>query len=84
MSKNKPILKTKFKEKTVEELLQSSLGDDKCKASGDAVKLSGWLLEVFVLEAAERARSQAHVENTPKIDTEHLEKILPQLLLDFC
>ncbi|XP_042658625.1 centromere protein X isoform X2 [Tyto alba] len=34
-------------------------------------------------EAAARAARQAQAEDLQKVDIEHLEKVLPQLLLDF-
>nr|XP_033777151.1 centromere protein X-like [Geotrypetes seraphini] len=41
------------------------------------------MLKVFVQEAAARAARQAQSEDVPTVDLEHLEKVLPQLLLDF-
>ena len=41
------------------------------------------LIEIFVEEALQRADRQAKLESSGNIDIEHLEKILPQLLLDF-
>ncbi|XP_009322825.1 PREDICTED: centromere protein X, partial [Pygoscelis adeliae] len=34
-------------------------------------------------EAAARAARQAQAEDLEKVDIEHVEKVLPQLLLDF-
>nr|XP_009931051.1 PREDICTED: centromere protein X [Opisthocomus hoazin] len=34
-------------------------------------------------EAAARAARQAQAEGLQKVDVEHVEKVLPQLLLDF-
>uniref|UniRef100_H2Y0F9 Centromere protein X n=1 Tax=Ciona intestinalis TaxID=7719 RepID=H2Y0F9_CIOIN len=41
------------------------------------------LLSVFVAEAASRAAKQAENEDAAICEIEHVEKILPQLLLDF-
>uniref|UniRef100_A0A452ICW1 Uncharacterized protein n=1 Tax=Gopherus agassizii TaxID=38772 RepID=A0A452ICW1_9SAUR len=47
------------------------------------------LLVMFVLscmcgaEAAARSTRQAQAEDLDKVDIEHVEKVLPQLLLDF-
>ncbi|KAM8992556.1 centromere protein X [Ara ararauna] len=45
----------------------------------------GDLLPSFLppAEAAARAARQAQAEDLEKVDVEHLEKVLPQLLLDF-
>ena len=83
---NKPELKAKLKDKTIEEILKlqfSDEDDEKFRINNEAVKLMVWLLETFVLEGAERARQQASIEGFSEIDIEHFEKILPQLLLDF-
>ncbi|XP_071696267.1 protein MHF2 homolog [Rutidosis leptorrhynchoides] len=52
-------------------------------ANSHAVKLSGELLRLFVTEAVQRAATIAEVEGGNKIEATHLERILPQLLLDF-
>ncbi|PFX28901.1 centromere protein X-like [Stylophora pistillata] len=73
-----------FKLETVKKLLQQFFRDkQKTKCNGDALKLMAELLRIFVAEGAARAGQQAKVESSPTVETEHLEKILPQLLLDF-
>ncbi|KAF5177698.1 Mhf2-like protein [Thalictrum thalictroides] len=63
-------------------------------ANSNALKLSCELLRTFVvvcpqcslprgLEAVERAAAIAEAEGVHKIEATHLERILPQLLLDF-
>ncbi|RVW75167.1 Protein MHF2-like [Vitis vinifera] len=52
-------------------------------ANANALKLSCELLRVFVIEAVERAATIAEAEGVNKIEATHLERILPQLLLDF-
>ncbi|KAG6420900.1 hypothetical protein SASPL_117444 [Salvia splendens] len=52
-------------------------------ANGNALKLSCELLRVFVAEAIQRAAAIAEAEGSLKIEATHLERILPQLLLDF-
>ncbi|KAF8369844.1 hypothetical protein HHK36_015689 [Tetracentron sinense] len=52
-------------------------------ANANALKLSCELLRVFVTEAVQRAATIAEAEGTSKIEATHLERILPQLLLDF-
>ncbi|RAL41221.1 hypothetical protein DM860_010015 [Cuscuta australis] len=52
-------------------------------ANAAALKLSCELLRVFVAEAVHRAAAIAEAEGTTRIEATHLERILPQLLLDF-
>ena len=40
-------------------------------------------MRIFVLEAITRAAEQAKKEDCHEVTLEHLEKILPQFLLDF-
>ncbi|XP_027771498.1 protein MHF2 homolog isoform X2 [Solanum pennellii] len=51
-------------------------------ANANALKLSSELLRVFVA-AIQRAATIAEAEGSVKIEATHLERILPQLLLDF-
>ncbi|KAK9726701.1 hypothetical protein RND81_05G231900 [Saponaria officinalis] len=48
-----------------------------------AVKVSCELLRVFITEAIQRAATVAEAEGLTQIEGTHLERILPQLLLDF-
>ncbi|KAI4341364.1 hypothetical protein MLD38_026096 [Melastoma candidum] len=52
-------------------------------ANANALKLSAELLRLFVVEAVQRSAAIAEVEGATKIEATHLERILPQLLLDF-
>ncbi|XP_012079943.1 protein MHF2 homolog [Jatropha curcas] len=52
-------------------------------ANSNALKLSCELLRVFISEAVQRAATIAEAEGVEKIEATHLERILPQLLLDF-
>ncbi|KAK4427031.1 protein MHF2 [Sesamum alatum] len=51
--------------------------------NANPLKLSCELLRVFVTEAIQRAATIAEAEGSLKIEATHLERILPQLLLDF-
>nr|XP_033817439.1 centromere protein X [Geotrypetes seraphini] len=73
----------RFKKDTVNKLLRLHFKDEKTKVSADALQLMTEMLKVFVQEAAARAARQAQSEDVPTVDLEHLEKVLPQLLLDF-
>ncbi|XP_010872595.1 centromere protein X [Esox lucius] len=72
-----------FKKNTVSKLLLNFFKEEKTKVSSDAVLLMAEMLYVFVEEAAQRTIKQAVAEDCDKMDIEHFEKILPQLLLDF-
>ncbi|KAL1829113.1 protein MHF2 homolog [Daucus carota subsp. sativus] len=52
-------------------------------ANSSALKMSCELLRLFVTEAVQRAAAIAEAEGASKIQATHLERILPQLLLDF-
>ncbi|XP_022445001.1 centromere protein X isoform X1 [Monodon monoceros] len=67
----------------VSKLLHLHFKDDKTKVSGDALQLMAELLKIFVVEAAIRSVRQAQAEDLAQVDVEQLEKVLPQLLLDF-
>ncbi|XP_053850495.1 centromere protein X isoform X2 [Vidua macroura] len=71
-----------FRKDTVDRLLRLHFRDGKTRVNADAQLLVAELLNVFV-RAAARAARQAQAEDLKKVDTEHLEKVLPQLLLDF-
>ncbi|XP_004709278.1 centromere protein X [Echinops telfairi] len=49
----------------------------------DALQLMAEMLRIFVVEAAVRGVRQAQAEDLPCVDVDQLEKVLPQLLLDF-
>ncbi|XP_021270502.1 centromere protein X isoform X1 [Numida meleagris] len=70
-------------QETVERLLRLHFRDGKTRVNGDALLLMAEMLKVFVREAAARAARQAQAEDLEKVDIEHVEKVLPQLLLDF-
>lgn len=52
-------------------------------ANSNALKLSCELLRIFITEAVQRSAMIAEAEGAGKIEGTHLERILPQLLLDF-
>lgn len=74
----------RFRSQTIKQLLDISLakanGGDKMKISPTTVELISEYLRCVVVEATERAASVAG--DSRVIDESHLEKILPQLLLD--
>ncbi|KAM8785308.1 centromere protein X isoform 1-T1 [Rhynchonycteris naso] len=72
-----------FRKELVSKLLYLHFKDDKTKVSGDALLLMAELLKIFVLEAAIRSVQQSQAEDLACVDVDQLEKVLPQLLLDF-
>ncbi|KAH7352096.1 hypothetical protein KP509_19G029700 [Ceratopteris richardii] len=52
-------------------------------ANANSLKLSCELLKLFVTETIQRAALIAEAEGLTTIEATHLERILPQLLLDF-
>ena len=51
--------------------------------SGDSVKLMCELIKIYNLELMNRCAEQARKEGAEEVNNEHLEKVLPQFLLDF-
>lgn len=51
--------------------------------TNEAVLLSREVISIFIREAVLRCIREAEKEDTSSVTIEHLEKILPQLLLDF-
>ncbi|XP_013361504.1 PREDICTED: centromere protein X isoform X2 [Chinchilla lanigera] len=72
-----------FRKELVSRLLHLHFRDDRTKVSGDALQLMAELLRIFVVEAAVRGVRQAQAEDMALVDVDQLEKVLPQLLLDF-
>ncbi|XP_039715769.1 centromere protein X isoform X2 [Pteropus medius] len=72
-----------FRKELTSKLLHLHFKDDKTKVSGDALLLMAELLRIFVVEAAVRSVRQAQAEDLVRVDVDQLEKVLPQLLLDF-
>lgn len=74
----------RFREKTIQKLLENSLAEHNCgvkvKIPSSTVELIAEYLRYVVLEATDRAMSVSGDDSV--LDENHLEKILPQLLLD--
>ncbi len=81
----------KVREKTVEEVCRQAFEEDsggggaakKTKISGEAVRLTKEATKVYVAELMIRAADRAKLEGAERVTQEHLEKVLPQFLLDF-
>ena len=72
-----------IKEETIKKLLQSYFKEEKTRLSPEALKVFTKCVEVFTREGIGRSMIQAQNEDVNTVEVEHLEKILPQLLLDF-
>jgi histone H3/H4 len=75
--------KQTFRAETVRKLLQLFFKDKKTRVGSDALALATELLRIFVNEAAARSAQFAKADSSAVVTVEHLEKVLPQLLLDF-
>ena len=71
-----------LKERTVEELLQLHFSSPRTRLGADGLRLTTLALQLYVREAALRAADQARLTGAPEVGLEHLEKILPQWLMD--
>uniref|UniRef100_A0A0D9W6B1 Centromere protein X n=1 Tax=Leersia perrieri TaxID=77586 RepID=A0A0D9W6B1_9ORYZ len=67
----------------VEPVAETSRRNRSATANASALKVSCELLRIFVTEAVQRSAFIAEAEGTTKIEPTHLERVLPQLLLDF-
>ncbi len=73
----------KFNEKTIEGILKRYFKNEKTKISKEALKLIAEMARVHVVEILMRSATEAKTTAEPEVTDEHLEKVLPQLLLDF-
>ncbi|KAI8889013.1 hypothetical protein K501DRAFT_6720 [Backusella circina FSU 941] len=67
-------------------ILKSNFKKRQTKINKDALKLASQFIGLLVSEAVNRSAEDLDESNPPDnttIDTEQLERILPQLLLDF-
>jgi len=74
-----------FKVEFVTRLFQKHFCDTSIKINSKdiSIQMCAELMKVFIAETAARAAQQAANEGASVCEVEHVEKILPQLLLDF-
>jgi len=72
-----------FQSQTIEQFCKIFFRNEKTKLSSDAVLLTTEMLRIYTLEIHHRASILADSEGSSSITPQHIEKILPQLLLDF-
>ncbi|XP_069689073.1 centromere protein X-like [Periplaneta americana] len=81
---DKDNLKTRsFKIEALREILKLHFIDSKTRIMDDTLLLVAEVVRTMTAEAILRACRQAKVEEQSVIQVEHVEKILPQLMLDF-
>ncbi|XP_059059641.1 centromere protein X-like [Achroia grisella] len=76
-------IKNSLKQEVIKELLHGSFQDNKTKLGNDALSLIVEVAKCLVTETCLRASTQALRESCDKVELEHVEKCLPQLMLDF-
>ena len=74
-----------FSDGFTSKFFQSKFNDPSIKLSSKDVstQMCSELMKIFVAEAVARAAKQVSLEDASVCEIEHIEKILPQLLLDF-
>ena len=75
--------KAKFAKETIDQLSKTQFKNEKTKFAGDALIMTTEMMRIYVIEAAHRAAYQTKSEGSQTVQLEHIEKILPQFLLDF-
>ncbi|KAM3956687.1 centromere protein X-like [Aphomia sociella] len=76
-------IKSSLKQEMIKELLHGSFQDNKTKLGNDALSLVVEVAKCLVTETCLRASTQALRESCDKVELEHVEKCLPQMMLDF-
>ena len=67
----------------VKQILKLQFKDSKTRIGDDTVRLVGEVVQLLIVEAAARSCNQALLSGTTVVEMEHVEKVLPKLLLDF-
>jgi hypothetical protein len=78
--------KATFKTILVQKLCDAATdegGEKSVQMNQNAKLLAGELLRLFVIEAFDRSRLEADTAGDEEIGIEHVERVLPHLLLDF-
>ena len=71
------------REAVLKEILACGWTSQSAKISPDALQLTSALVRSFALEAKARATAEAAASGSERVGADHLERVLPQLLLDF-
>jgi len=73
----------KFSTQTIEQLSKLVFRNEKTRFSTESLALTTEMLRIYTLEIVHRSLHQAKSEGCSTVQPEHIEKVLPQLLLDF-
>ncbi|KDR11906.1 centromere protein X-like [Zootermopsis nevadensis] len=76
-------LTSKFKIEAIREVLKLHFVDSKTRITEDVLQLVAEVIRIITTEATLRASRQASIEGLVEVQILHVEKILPQLMLDF-
>ncbi|XP_046662366.1 centromere protein X-like isoform X2 [Homalodisca vitripennis] len=71
-----------FKSETTKEVLKLYFRGQKTRVTDEATQMVAEVTSLAVVEAVLRAGKQAKAEGSSVIQAGHLEKIIPQLILD--
>ncbi|OQV18084.1 hypothetical protein BV898_07855 [Hypsibius exemplaris] len=72
----------KFKAEVLRKCIESGFQDEKTKLTNEAVIALDEGLRFMIMEMLSRSANQALAENSTTVEVSHVEKILPQLMLD--
>ncbi|XP_057669024.1 centromere protein X-like [Diorhabda carinulata] len=72
-----------FSHAIIKEAIKTKFSNSKNKITNESIELVSEIAKVLVTEALIRAIKQAKMEFRSKVTIEHMETILPQLILDF-
>ncbi|KAK3924874.1 Centromere protein X [Frankliniella fusca] len=67
----------------IKHILKQQFKDPKTRIGDDTVRLVGEVVQVLIIEAAARSCNQALLAGLSVVEMEHVERVLPKLLLDF-
>lgn len=76
-------IKATVKLEAVKQIIKLQFKDGKTKIGDDTVRLVGEVVQLLIVEAAARSCNQALLCGQSTVEMEHVEKVLPKLLLDF-
>ena len=76
-------LSTRFKADVLKKCLSKGFEDPKTKLSSEALIMMDEALRFTVHETLARSVNQANAEQLNTVEISHVEKILPQFMLDF-
>ena len=72
-----------IRDSVLKEVIACGWEETRTKINPDALQLTSALMHSFVHELRHRATAEAEASSAAEVTPEHIERILPQLLLDF-